>query len=122
MQNVSLARSFLRVLSTLVSHSVVVRTTISGHTHFRAIGPSSPESHTEYHWSSKVLYLTLCPFCDPGAGVQGVEICKAMERPGVINICLAASGGFGMTLVATKGVEVELEPEEVESAHRVYPP
>lgn len=123
-QDVSLARSFLRVLSTVVSHSVAVRTTIAGHAHFRAIPTLLSLIPLGIPLELKgAIFDTLCSFCKPGAGVPGLEICKAvwtlMERLEVINVRLGAAGGFGMTLAATKGVEMELE--EVESAHRVYP-
>ncbi|KAF8188670.1 nucleoporin Nup186/Nup192/Nup205 [Pholiota molesta] len=123
-QDVLLARAFLRVLSTVVSHSVAVRTTIASHAHFRAIPTLLSLIPLGIPLELKgAIFDTLCAFCAPGAGVPGVEICKAvwtlMERLEVINVRMGAGGGFGMSLAAAKGVEVELE--EVEALHRMYP-
>jgi len=64
------------------------------------------------------LFETLAAFCEPGAGVPGIEICKAvwtlMERLEVINV-----RGSSSLLPSVKGVEVELE--EVEASHKLYP-
>ncbi|KAF8970600.1 nucleoporin Nup186/Nup192/Nup205 [Flammula alnicola] len=122
--DVRLARSFLRVLSTVVTHSVAVRTTIAGHAHFRAIPTLLSLIPLGIPLELKgAIFETLAAFCEPGAGVPGVEICKAvwtlMERFEVINVRTGPSGGFGMSLATTKGVEVELE--QVESPNRLYP-
>ncbi|KAH9948497.1 nucleoporin Nup186/Nup192/Nup205 [Amylocystis lapponica] len=109
--DVLLAQSFLRLLSTVVTHSVAVRITICGHARFRAI-PTLV---------SLIPLGTLAAFCEPGAGIPGVEICRSvwtlMERMEVINV--RVSGGIGGSLPAVKGVEVELD--EVESAYKMYP-
>ncbi|KAF8154003.1 nucleoporin Nup186/Nup192/Nup205 [Crassisporium funariophilum] len=124
-KDVLLARSFLRVLSTVVTHSVAVRTTISGHAHFRAIPTLLSLIPLGIPLELKgAIFETLSAFCEPGAGVAGVEICKAvwtlMERLEVINVRMGSSGGYGMSNLATgKGVEVELE--QIEAAHRLYP-
>ncbi|KDR74068.1 hypothetical protein GALMADRAFT_250802 [Galerina marginata CBS 339.88] len=115
------ARSFLRVLSTVVKHSVAVRTTISGHAHFRAIPTLLSLIPLGIPLELKgAIFQTLAAFCEPGAGIPGVEICKAvwtlMERFEVINVRMGPSG---MSLATGKGVEVELE--QVESVHRLYP-
>lgn len=122
--DVLFARSFLRMLSTVVSHSVAVRKTIAGHGHFRAIPALISLIPLGIPLELKgAIFDTLSSFCEPGAGVAGVEICKAvwtlMERVEVINVRLAPAAGFGLALVATRGVEMELE--EVESTHRLYP-
>lgn len=123
-QDILLARSFLRILSTVVSHSVAVRTTIAGHAHFRAVPMLLSLIPLAIPLELKGAILDMpCAFCAPAAGVLGVEICKAVwtliERLEVINVRLGASGGFGMGLAAAKGIEIELE--EVEALHGMYP-
>ncbi|PFH47615.1 hypothetical protein AMATHDRAFT_67405 [Amanita thiersii Skay4041] len=122
-KEVLLAQAFLRLLATVVTHSVTVRITISGHVHFRAVPTLVSLIPLGIPLELKgALFDTLAAFCEPGAGAPGVEICKAiwtlMERLEVINV-RTATGGFNVALPAVKGVEVELE--EVESAHRMYP-
>ncbi|KAF9477995.1 hypothetical protein BDN70DRAFT_880524 [Pholiota conissans] len=122
--DVLFGRSFLRVLSTVATHSIAVRTTVAGHAHFRAIPTLLSLIPLGIPLELKgAIFDTLCSFCAPGAGVPGVEICKAvwtlMERLEVINVRLSSAGGFGTTLAASKGIEVELE--EVEALHRQYP-
>ena len=122
-KDVLFARSFLRVLSTVVTHSVAVRTTISGHAHFRAIPTLLSLIPLGIPLELKgAIFETLAAFCSPGAGVPGIEICKAvwtlMERFEVINVRMGPSSGLA-SLATGKGVEVELE--QVESAHRMYP-
>ena len=119
-----LARSFLRLLATVVEQSVVVRATIAGHGHFRAIPTLLSLIPLSIPLELKgAIFDVLAAFCEPGAGAAGVEICKAvwtlMERLEVINVRMVGSGAFNMSLTAGKGVEVELE--QVESAHHVYP-
>jgi len=122
--DIFLARSFLRLLATVAENSVVVRTTIAGHGHFRAIPTLLSLLPLSVPLELKgAIFDALAAFCEPGAGVPGVEICKAvwtlMERLEVINVRMVGSGTFNMSLTAGKGVEVELE--QVESAHHVYP-
>ncbi|KAJ3509906.1 hypothetical protein NLJ89_g4967 [Agrocybe chaxingu] len=123
-KDVLLASSFLRVLSTVVSHSVVVRTTVAGHIHFKAIPTLLSLIPLGIPLELKgAIFETLAAFCEPGAGVPGVEICKAvwtlMERLEVINVRVGPSGTYSISLATGKGVEVELE--QVEAAHQLYP-
>ena len=123
-RDVLLARSFLRVLAIVVTRSVAVRTTIAGHTHFRAVPTLLSLVPLGVPLELKgAIFDTLSAFCGPGAGTSGIEICKAvwtlMERLEVINVRMGVSGGFGMSLATGKGVEVELE--QVEATHHVYP-
>lgn len=116
-QDVLLAQSFLRLLATVVSHSIPVRVTICSHARFRAIPTLMSLIPLSVPLELKgALFDTLSAFCAPGAGIPGIEICKSvwtlMERLEVINV----RGNTGM---AVKGVEVELE--EVESAFKMYP-
>ncbi|KAF9445985.1 hypothetical protein P691DRAFT_777187 [Macrolepiota fuliginosa MF-IS2] len=117
------AQSFLRLLSTVVKHSVAVRTTISSHAQFRAIPTLVSLIPFGIPLELKgAIFETLAAFCEPGAGVPGVEICKAvwtlMERLEVINVRASASSGLG-ALATGKGVELELE--QIEAVHRLYP-
>ncbi|CCM02106.1 uncharacterized protein FIBRA_04183 [Fibroporia radiculosa] len=121
-QDVLLAQSFLRLLSTVVTHSVAVRVTISGHARFRAIPTLVSLVPLGIPLELKgAIFETLAAFCQAGAGVAGVDICRLvwtlMERMEVINV--RVSSGFGTPLPAVKGVEVELE--EVETVYKMYP-
>jgi nuclear pore complex protein Nup205 len=123
-KEVLLAHSFLRLLSTVVTHSVAVRVAISGHAHFRAIPTLVSLIPLGVPLELKgALFDTLAAFCEPGAGIPGVEICKAvwtlMERLEVINVRTPQGGVFASVLPSMKGVEAELE--EIETAHRLYP-
>ncbi|KIK56168.1 hypothetical protein GYMLUDRAFT_87421 [Collybiopsis luxurians FD-317 M1] len=123
-QDVLLAQSFLRLLSTVVTHSVAVRVTISGHAHFRAIPTLVSLIPLRVPLELKgMIFETLAAFCQPGAGIPGVEICRAvwtlMERLEVINVRPSAVMGFSSSFVSVKGVEVELE--EIEASHGLYP-
>ncbi|KAF7966977.1 hypothetical protein HWV62_36310 [Athelia sp. TMB] len=118
-KDVLLAQAFLRVLSNVVMHSVAVRIAISGNANFRAIPTLVSLIPLGIPMELKgALFDALAAFCEPGAGVPGIEICKAvwtlMERLEVINV----RGGSNL-LSAVKGVEVELE--EVEAVHKLYP-
>lgn len=122
-KEVLLAQAFLRLLAAVVTCSVTVRITISGNVHFRAIPTLVSLIPLSVPLELKgALFDTLASFCEPGAGVPGVEICKAvwtlMERLEVINVRASGVGSFG-ALPAVKGVEVELE--EIEAVHRMYP-
>ncbi|KAF8878281.1 nucleoporin Nup186/Nup192/Nup205 [Gymnopilus junonius] len=121
-KDVLFACSFLRLLSTVAKHSVAVRTTISGHAHFRAIPTLLSLIPLGVPLELKgAIFETVASFCEPGAGAAGVEICKAvwtlMERFEVINVRAGSAPGLGAGI--GKGVELELE--QVESAHRLYP-
>ncbi|KAF8890672.1 nucleoporin Nup186/Nup192/Nup205 [Infundibulicybe gibba] len=123
-KEVLLAQSFLTLLSVVVSHSVAVRITISGHSQFRAIPTLVSLIPLSIPLELKgAIFETLSAFCEPGAGAPGIEICKAvwtlMERLEVINVRIGPPAGFNAALAAVKGVEVELE--EVEAVHRLYP-
>ncbi|KXN92702.1 hypothetical protein AN958_06980 [Leucoagaricus sp. SymC.cos] len=122
-KDVLYAQSFLRLLSTVVKYSVAVRTTVSSHAQFRAIPTLVSLIPLGIPLELKgVIFDTLAAFCEPGAGIPGVEICKAvwtlMERLEVINVRVSASSGLG-ALATGKGVELELE--QIESIHRLYP-
>lgn len=117
------AQSFLRLLSTVVKYSIAVRTTISSHTQFRAIPTLVSLIPFGIPLELKgAIFDTLADFCEPGAGIPGVEICKAvwtlMERLEVINVRACGSSSFGV-LATGKGVELELE--QIEAVHRLYP-
>lgn len=123
-KDVLLAHSFLRLLSAVVTHSVAVRVAISGHAHFRAIPTLLSLIPLGIPLELKgALFDTLAAFCEPGAGIPGVEICKAvwtlMERLEVINVRSVPTGAFASVLPSMKGVEAELE--EIETVHRLYP-
>jgi nuclear pore complex protein Nup205 len=123
-KEVFLAHSFLRLLSSVVTHSVAVRVAISGHAHFRAIPTLVSLIPLGVPLELKgAIFDTLAAFCEPGAGIPGVEICKAvwtlMERLEVINVRTMPTGAFAAALPSMKGVEAELE--EIESVHRLYP-
>ena len=118
-KEVLLAQAFLRLLSNVVRYSIQVRIAISGNAHFRAIPTLVSLIPLGIPMELKgALFETLAAFCEPGAGVPGIEICKAvwtlMERLEVINVRGASS-----LLPSVKGVEVELE--EVEASHKLYP-
>ena len=122
--DVYLARSFLRLLATVAEYSIAVRTTIASHGHFRAIPILLSLIPLSVPLELKgAIFEAVAAFCEPGAGIPGTEICKAvwtlMERLEVINVRMAGSAGINMSLAAGKGVEVELE--QVETAHHVYP-
>ncbi|TDL27118.1 hypothetical protein BD410DRAFT_714859 [Rickenella mellea] len=115
-KDVLLGLSFLKLLSSVVTHSVQARIAIFTHPQYRAISSLVSLIPLGVPLELKgALFETLSAFCQPGAGVQGVEIAKSvwaqMERLEVINV---RGGG-----IASKGVEVELE--EIESVYKVYP-
>lgn len=114
--DVLLGLSFLKLLSTVAKHSIQARLAIFSHPQYRAISCLVSLIPLGVPLELKgALFDALSSFCEPGAGVQGVEVCRnvwaQMERLEVINV---RGGNF-----ASKGIEVELE--EVESLHRVYP-
>ncbi|KAF7759783.1 hypothetical protein Agabi119p4_11478 [Agaricus bisporus var. burnettii] len=117
------AQSFLHLLSTVVKYSVPVRTAISSQAQFRAIPTLVSLIPLSVPLELKgAIFDTLASFCEPGAGVPGVEICRAvwtlMERLEVINVRAGGTSGFA-TLATGKGVEMELE--EVEAPSKLYP-
>ncbi|EMD35026.1 hypothetical protein CERSUDRAFT_125016 [Gelatoporia subvermispora B] len=119
-QDVLLAQAFLHLLSTVVTWSVAVRVTICSHARFRAIPTLVSLIPLGIPLELKgAIFDTLASFCEPGAGIPGVEICKSvwtlMERLEVINVRIHS----GAPIPAVKGVEVELD--EVESAYKMYP-
>lgn len=121
-QHVLLAQAFLRLLATVVTHSVAVRITICSHVRFRAIPTLISLVPLGVPLELKgSIFATLAACCEPGAGNPGVEICKSvwalMERMEVINV--RASSGFGSSLSTVKGVEMELE--EVETVYKMFP-
>ncbi|KIK97850.1 hypothetical protein PAXRUDRAFT_824522 [Paxillus rubicundulus Ve08.2h10] len=123
-KDVLLAQSFLRLLSTVVSSSVAVRLAISSNTQFRAVPTLVSLVTLGIPLELKgAIFDALAAFCEPGAGVVGVEICKSvwtlMERLEVINVRASVSGRAGAALPPVKGVEVELD--EVEAVYRLYP-
>ncbi|ESK89924.1 nucleoporin [Moniliophthora roreri MCA 2997] len=123
-KDVLLAQSFLRLMSAVVTHSVAVRVAISGHTQFRAIPTLVSLIPLSVPLELKgMLFETLSAFCQPGAGIPGLEICRAvwtlMEKLEVINVRPLPSAGYTMTVRPGKGVEVELD--EIEGHHGLYP-
>ncbi|KAH7882163.1 nucleoporin Nup186/Nup192/Nup205 [Phlebopus sp. FC_14] len=120
-----LAQSFLRLLSTVVSCSVAVRLAISGNPHFRAIPTLLSLVPLGIPLELKgAIFDALAAFCQSGAGVPGVELCRSvwtlMERLEVINVRASGPGRVGGTILTpVKGVEAELD--EVETAYKLYP-
>ncbi|KIY63736.1 hypothetical protein CYLTODRAFT_493667 [Cylindrobasidium torrendii FP15055 ss-10] len=117
-RDVIMAQAFLRLLSTVVTHSVAARAAIASQAHWRAIPSMVSLLPLSVPLELKgALFDTLSSFCSPGAGGAGVEICRStwtlLERHEVINVRPS------MGMMAVKGVEVELE--EVEAVHAVYP-
>ncbi|EGO28547.1 hypothetical protein SERLADRAFT_413403 [Serpula lacrymans var. lacrymans S7.9] len=122
-KDVLLAQAFLRFLSTVVSNSVAVRLAISGNAQFRSIPTLVSLIPLGIPLELKgAIFEALAAFCEPGAGLAGVEICKTvwslMERLEVINVRAGARLGSSL-LPAVKGVEVELD--EVEAVYKLYP-
>lgn len=126
-KDVLLAQSFLRLLSTVATSSVAVRLAISSNTQFRAIPTLVSLVPLGIPLELKgAIFDALAAFCEPGAGVAGVDVCKSlwmlMERVEVINVRASVSGlsvGAGTVLPPVKGVEVELD--EVEAVYKLYP-
>jgi nuclear pore complex protein Nup205 len=126
-KDVLLAQSFLRLLSTVTTSSVAVRLAISSSTQFRAIPTLVSLVPLGIPLELKgAIFDALAAFCQPGAGVAGVDVCKSvwtlMERVEVINVRASISGrsvGAGAVLPPVKGVEVELD--EVEAVYKLYP-
>ena len=126
-KDVLLAQSFLRLLSTVATSSVAVRLAISSNTQFRAIPTLVSLVPLGIPLELKgAIFDALAAFCEPGAGVAGVDVCKSvwtlMERVEVINLRASVSGrsvGAGAVLPPVKGVEVELD--EVEAVYKLYP-
>ncbi|KAG6837756.1 hypothetical protein H0H93_001683 [Arthromyces matolae] len=117
------AQAFLHLLSTVVTYSVDVRVAVAGHAQFCAIPTLVSLIPLGIPLELKgAVFETLSSFCEPGAGVNGVEICKAvwtlMEKNEVINVRVAQTGTFGAT-IPLKGVEAELA--EIEAVHKQYP-
>ncbi|KAF8547550.1 hypothetical protein OG21DRAFT_1490136 [Imleria badia] len=126
-KDVLLAQSFLRLLSTVAMSSVAVHLAISSNTQFCAIPTLVSLVPLGIPLELKgAIFDALAAFCEPGAGVAGVDICKSvwtlMERVKVINVRAPVSGravGTGAVLPPVKGVEVELD--EVEAVYKLYP-
>ena len=122
-KDVLLAQSFLRLLCTVTTGSVAVRLAISSNTQFRAIPTLVSLVPLGIPLELKgTIFDALAAFCEPGAGVAGVDVCKSMwtlmERVEVINVRSSISGA-GAVLPPVKGVEVELD--EVEAVYKLYP-
>ena len=119
-KDVLLAQAFLRVLASIAFHSVPVRMAIANHTQFRAIQNLLALVPLGVPLELKgALFNAIASFCEPGGGQAGVDMCKMvwslMERLEIINV--RSGGGTGVQM--SKGVEIELE--EVEAVHRLYP-
>lgn len=119
-KDVLLAQSFLRVLASIAFHSVPVRMAIAAHGQFRAIHNLLALVPLGIPLELKgALFNAIASFCEPGGGQAGVDVCKLvwslMERLEIINVRSGGTTGVQMF----KGVEIELE--EVEAAHRLYP-
>lgn len=129
--DVLLGLAFLRLLTVIATHSVQARIAVASHPQYRAIACFIALIPLGVPLELKgALFEALAAFCLPGAGIAGVDVCRAvwtqMERLEVISVRspLALGGVHGVALgtgsgVGVKGVEVELE--EVESVYRVYP-
>ena len=114
--DVLLGLAFLKLTSYIAKFSVQARIAIASHPQYRAVSTLVSLIPLNIPLELKgAIFETLSTFCIPGAGIQGVDICKniwvQMERLEIINV-----RGLGF---AAKGVEIELE--EVESAHKFYP-
>ncbi|KAH7924355.1 hypothetical protein BV22DRAFT_1035258 [Leucogyrophana mollusca] len=123
-KDVLLAQSFLRLLSTVVLSSVAVRLAVSGNPQFRAIPTLVSLIPLGIPLELKgAIFDTLASFCEPGAGVPGVDVCKTvwtlMERLEIINVRAGTSRIGASMLQPVKGVEVELD--EVEAVYKLYP-
>ena len=119
-KDVLLSQAFLRVLASIAFHSVPVRMAIAGHSQFRAVQNLLALVPLGIPLELKgALFNAIASFCEPGGGQAGVDLCRLvwslMERLEIINV--RAGGGTGVQMF--KGVEIELE--EVEAAHRLYP-
>lgn len=119
-KDVLLAQAFLRVLASIAFHSVPVRMAIANHNQFRAIQNLLALVPLGIPLELKgALFNAIASFCEPGGGQAGVDLCKMvwslMERLEIINV--RSGGATGVQMF--KGVEIELE--EVEAAHRLYP-
>lgn len=119
-KDVLLAQAFLGVLASIALHSVSVRRAIAGHSQFRAIQNLLALVPLGIPLELKgALFNAISSFCEPGGGQAGVDLCKSvwslMERLEIINVRSSGAGGVQMS----KGVEIELE--EVEAVHRLYP-
>ena len=119
-KDVLLAQAFLRVLASIAFHSVPVRMAIAGHSQFRAVQNLLALVPLGIPLELKgALFNAIASFCEPGGGQAGVDLCKLvwslMERLEIINVRSGGSTGIQMF----KGVEIELE--EVEAAHKLYP-
>jgi nuclear pore complex protein Nup205 len=104
-KGVLLGMSFLKLLSSVITHSVQARIAIASQ--YRAVGSLVALIPLGVPLELKgALFETLSAFCIPGAGVQGVEICKTVwvhkERLEVINV-------RGAGIMSKGSVEVELE-------------
>ena len=109
--------AFLRLLRTIVKNAPTARVALYTMPDFRVIPSLFVLLQHGIQLELKGMILdALAAFCEPGAGVQGVEICKnvwaALERAELVN--LRAGGG-----IATRGVENELEG--VETPAQRYP-
>ncbi|KAH9064457.1 nucleoporin Nup186/Nup192/Nup205 [Lactarius vividus] len=116
-KDVWLGQCFLRLLATVAKYSISARLAISGHAHLRAIPTLVSLIPLGVPLELKgAVFSALAAFCEAGAGLPGVEICRTvwllMERLEVINV----RGGGGL---AKKGVQAELEL--VEEASKMYP-
>lgn len=132
-----LTTSLLSLLTTCITHSPSVRIALSSNAQFRCIPVLVSLIPLAVPLELKgVIFGALAEFCEAGAGEgggvpmgsAGVEICRGvwglMERLEVINVrpAVAAPSGFGMSMGGMgKGRGVEVELEDVESVHKMYP-
>ncbi|KAF8525593.1 nucleoporin Nup186/Nup192/Nup205 [Hysterangium stoloniferum] len=109
--------AFLRLLRVVVKHAPAARIALYTMPDFRVVPTLLALLQHGIQLELKGVILdALAAFCEPGAGVQGVDICKnvwaALERAELINL---RPGGS----LATRGVENELEG--VETPAQRYP-
>ncbi|KAF8584437.1 hypothetical protein K439DRAFT_1411162 [Ramaria rubella] len=109
--------SFLRLLRVVVKYAPAARIALYSMPDFRVVPTLLALLQHGIQLELKGVILdALAAFCEPGAGVQGIEICKnvwaALERAELINL---RPGGS----LATRGVENELEG--VETPAQRYP-
>ena len=109
--------AFLRLLRIVVKYAPAARVTLYSMPDFRVIPTLFALLQHGLQLELKgMIFDALAAFCEPGAGIQGIDICKnvwaALERAELVN--LRTGGG-----IATRGVESELEG--VETPAQRYP-
>ncbi|KAI9459049.1 hypothetical protein HD554DRAFT_2041969 [Boletus coccyginus] len=126
-KDVLFMQAFLHLLSTMATSSVTVHLAISSNIQFCTILTLILLVPLEIPLELKgVIFNALATFCEPGAGVAGVDIFKdiwaLIEQVEVINIHGPIFGwliSVDAVLLLVKGVKVELD--EVKAVYKLYP-